>query len=622
MRTRVFPLLILVLMTLSNPSVRPSVPLSTEKGSFSVDANTSYAVTEDTIVISSKSDFETWSSSGNGTEENPYMVSGLNIARVAPALVFENSRYHFTLRNCSFVGDGIHDAYLLDHFFSLSPREAIVILDNVSNGRIINCSASNISVGVALHNSENCEVINSSVTLSGCGILLENSTSCAVRNSVITDSFYGISFQETASSQVWENTLSDCTESGIYLSQTTACSIINNTMTGGGIEFARSEDSALRHFEHEIETNEVGGRQILYLRENHNRMLDCSDYSQMIIVDSDNITLRSGEFRNVSTAVLLAFSPRCRVEDSTISFSGSGISIRESYDCSVKNISAAFCGTAVEATSSESFMGSENHFLACNQGFSIINSSDCVISLNDLDVIPGHLRASGIWAFYSTGLSILNNSIYLDRNHMNTLLSLQSTAINPIWIGGGINQMDPLVPKLAPVPHYMSGVAIHDMNKASIRYNNISGFSYGVHMASCNSCVIARNQFQEIVHSCVTLLPSCTNNAIYGNIFQAARTPLAADYGIGNTWYNSTSGGNYWSNYGGWGPYLVGGNASSIDWYPNGQKGFLHVFISAAVIAGVFVIVVIQSKIRDGEVAVAKCARISSSNMSIGQQMQ
>ncbi|MBD3158799.1 MAG: hypothetical protein GF309_08440 [Candidatus Lokiarchaeota archaeon] len=583
-------------MTLLNIHIRTRATVSVRNGSFSVGSNTSYIETEDAIIISSKSDFELWSSSGNGTEENPYMIDGFNITSVVPALVFENTSYHFILRNCSFVGDGFHDMYLLNYFFSVSSQEAIVVLDNVSNGKIVNCSTSNTSVGIALHNSEYCRVMNSSITLSGCGILLENSTSCVVRNSDISDSFYGIGLQETASSQVCENTLLNCTQSAIYVSQTTACGIINNKMTSGGIEFARFDENPLRYFEHEIEGNEVGGRKILYLRENHKRVLACSNYSQIIIVDSESITLRDGDFKNVSTAALLAFSPGCSVIDSVISYSHSGVWIHESDNCSVKNTATQSCGVAVEVTTSESFTASENQFSACNQGFSLVNGSDCTISMNDLDLVPGVLRASGIWAYYSTGLSALNNSMHLDRNLTNNQMSLQNLETKSNWAGGGSNKIDPFIPKLTPVPYYRSGVAIHGMNEVSICRNNISGFSYGVHMVNCNSSTIAQNQFREIMQSCITLLPSCTNNFIYGNSFTADRIPLAVDYGIENTWYNSTTGGNYWSNYGGWGPYLVGGDASSIDWYPNGQNAFLHVFISAVVVVGLFIVVLIRAK--------------------------
>lgn len=577
---------VLLLVPVPVLQVQMRIRSSLEGDSHLVEFSKPRVSSEDTIVISSKSDFETWSSSGNGTEEDPYLIEGMYLSGVSPALVFENTSYHFILRNSSFTGDGFHDNLLLDYYFSIYPQSAIVILNNISNGRIVNCSTSNDSAGIFIENSDDCRVINSSVALSGCGILLENSTSCVVRNCAVSDSFYGIGLRESSSSQIMENTLSNSTESAIYLSQTTTCSIIKNIMTSGGIEFARSDEQPQLYFEHEIRMNELGGHPILYLRQNHSSMLNCHDYSQVIIVDSEGITLTDGDFKNVSNAVLLAFSPRCRVIDSAFSFSDCGIWIHESDNCSIKNTSAMFCNVAVKVTASGYFTASKNQFSFCNQGCSFFNASDCIISTNEIDLVKGYFRASGIWAYHSPRLSILNNSMHLDMNRMNTQVNPHEIEINPNIAGGTSNPIDAFVPELTPVPHYMSGVAIHSMDQVFIQDNNITGFSYGVHMAGCSSCVMVQNQFQKIVHSCVTLLPSCTGNVIYGNSFAAESAPFAEDYGSGNIWYNTTTGGNYWSNYGGWGPYLISGNASSIDWYPNGQNAFMHMAITVAVVFG------------------------------------
>lgn len=276
---------VLLLIVVPIMQVQTRTPSSVERAPNSLKDSASYVSSEDTIVISSKSDFESWSSRGNGTETDPYLIEEMSITGVIPALIFEDTSHHFILRNSSFAGDGFHDTFLLNYYFSVYPQSAIIILNNVSNGRIVNCSTSNDSAGIFIQNSDDCRVINSSVALSGCGIILENSTSCDVCNNAVTDSFYGIGLRESFSSQMMENALSNCTKSAIYLSQTTACCIIKNTMTSGGIEFARSDDQPQLYFEHEIRTNQLGGHPILYLRQNHSSLLNCRDYSQVIIVD-------------------------------------------------------------------------------------------------------------------------------------------------------------------------------------------------------------------------------------------------------------------------------------------------------------------------------------------------
>jgi len=94
-----------------------------------------------------------------------------------------------------------------------------------------------------------------------------------------------------------------------------------------------------------------------------------------------------------------------------------------------------------------------------------------------------------------------------------------------------------------------SGLSLYESSNLHILMNNFYDNSQeGLYMDICYDSRIYWNNFTD-------------NNQ--GNI-------QAFDYGGGNnTWYNSiTLEGNYWSDYGGTGPYAIDGNTGSEDLYP------------------------------------------------------
>ncbi len=95
---------------------------------------------------------------------------------------------------------------------------------------------------------------------------------------------------------------------------------------------------------------------------------------------------------------------------------------------------------------------------------------------------------------------------------------------------------------------------------------HISGNSHGVRLHSADYCIIANNTITDNNQG-FELSSTSENNTIYLNIIAYNDNNNAVDDGTDNKW-NSTTWGNYWSDYIGTGVYDVLGGGGSIDYHP------------------------------------------------------
>ena len=82
-------------------------------------------VESDPIDIGTNSDSVAGGWNGRGTPDDPYLLEGVMIQTYDSCLTIRNTTAHFVVRSCVFMGASVH-----------SP----VMLENVTNGRIENCS--------------------------------------------------------------------------------------------------------------------------------------------------------------------------------------------------------------------------------------------------------------------------------------------------------------------------------------------------------------------------------------------------------------------------------------------------------------------------------------------------
>jgi parallel beta-helix repeat protein len=97
--------------------------------------------------------------------------------------------------------------------------------------------------------------------------------------------------------------------------------------------------------------------------------------------------------------------------------------------------------------------------------------------------------------------------------------------------------------------------------KIIIFNNSIYTSDYGIHVSDLSNCSITENLIVECQTGIV--LDNCINNTFSLNRIGWCTEVYAIEYDSGNKWD-----GNYWSNWDGFGPYLISGSPGSLDESP------------------------------------------------------
>ncbi len=167
---------------------------------------------------------------GDGTASNPYRISNWIITPlVGSGICIRNTTSYFIVENCYILGDrrvyGIH-------------------LDNVTNGRIVNCTCINCGFGVLLTSSSNnivencrCTYCSYGVSINGCPYGYEASSNHnIIRYCVVSNCWRGIYFCCLPSSydnliykcMIYNNNLGIVLDHCVHYVLITHCNISNN----------------------------------------------------------------------------------------------------------------------------------------------------------------------------------------------------------------------------------------------------------------------------------------------------------------------------------------------------------------------------------------------------------
>jgi parallel beta-helix repeat protein len=109
--------------------------------------------------------------------------------------------------------------------------------------------------------------------------------------------------------------------------------------------------------------------------------------------------------------------------------------------------------------------------------------------------------------------------------------------------------------------------------------NSCSHNPTGIYSSSSDICLFVYNRIEKNSEYGIYLNYQSDGNTIHHNDFirnNLAGSSQGYDEGIDNIFYDSSMNeGNYWSNYGGSGGYIIDGEAYSVDLYPLNEGGTL-----------------------------------------------
>lgn len=189
-------ILFLLILPLSQMSVQSENQTIGVQGKFTV------AQFEGTpIKIRNNTDFSTQGCSGDGTPASPYLLENLTIRGYSEDISIADTDAFFVIKNCTFVLPNVFSGHA-------------IMLFNVTNGRIINCTltatgyAVNIAgslFGLLVYESSNVIITDCVIVGFGSGIEINQSTGCSILESIFREESYSISAVECNDTTVGEN---------------------------------------------------------------------------------------------------------------------------------------------------------------------------------------------------------------------------------------------------------------------------------------------------------------------------------------------------------------------------------------------------------------------------------
>ncbi|MGV9198650.1 MAG: NosD domain-containing protein, partial [Promethearchaeia archaeon] len=172
------------------------------------------------IEINNSSDFSDYN--GSGTAENPYIIDDLRIQPGSDnfGILIRNTDDHFKIKNVTVIN-------------SWSSTYGAFNLENVTNGKLTNNSATNSTMGFRLEDSNYNNLTDNFAEENALGFCLTNSTSNNNNNNTLKDNTvnnngHGIILGKSHNCTIDGNTVSKNEDNGISLAESHKNTINNN----------------------------------------------------------------------------------------------------------------------------------------------------------------------------------------------------------------------------------------------------------------------------------------------------------------------------------------------------------------------------------------------------------
>lgn len=378
--------------------------------------------TNDVIRINGDEDLAEKAHYGDGTEEDPFVISDLTIdgGDKGICIFIGNTTLHFRIENCVlFNASGDSNIYF---------RNSGIQLYNVTNGRIINNEIRDCGNGIQLNSasSENLISSNRIRNNSDYGIYLYRSPSNLIINNHVHNNTRGIySLHYSHRTEIINNTVEGNTQNGIYLqlsenvtiseneirmnqhtgiyiSNSPICDVLNNHIAFNrmrGIYLYNTRDSRLQ--ENNMLDNGISlfGRRVELWNTHHITMDNLINNSPVVYwKDQEGGTVPEG-----AGQVILANCTYVTVEDQNITDTDLGIILGFSSNNTVIN----------------------NHVEGCMQGIYLGDSPWNFVGHN---ILRGNSR--GIYTYYADHNVIQGNHLEENEQGITMLLSEEGHILN------------------------------------------------------------------------------------------------------------------------------------------------------------------------------------------------
>ncbi|TFG31308.1 hypothetical protein EU527_12755 [Candidatus Thorarchaeota archaeon] len=186
----------------------------------------------DPIQIRSDNDFLVQGWTGDGSENNPFIIEELLIqTENSPISIWHTTKY-FEIRKC----------LLTTIVPSMEGNSAITFI-NVTHGRVTNCFINETYIGMLIFQSTDCQITHNIVSSSEFeGLFFDYGLDILVADNTIRAPRSGISVDNSTNFTIRDNRIYDCS-GGLYLWDVQLCNITRNTIWRNdiGIDLTRGK---------------------------------------------------------------------------------------------------------------------------------------------------------------------------------------------------------------------------------------------------------------------------------------------------------------------------------------------------------------------------------------------
>jgi parallel beta-helix repeat protein len=352
-------------------------------------------INHDPFYIDGNDEIDNFTSKGNGTRINPYIIEnynitpvnimgiGINLRNIAKFIIIRN----ITIYNLQFEG---------------------ISLENVSNVKVENCSISQNLRGIFEYNSYNNSFINNRIENNGYeGILMISSSENFLSNNII------ISKSNTTN--------------GINLQGSKNNTILNNRMVNSGLQIYAYNLQDLK--QNRVEDNTLNSNPIVFLQDLNNETFSDS-ISQFILINCSLIQITNQIIPNTSNVLRIFFSRNITINSNI--FEGSnvdnGVFVFKSEFIFIKNNlikgfnSGIYLSKTINSTVEDNFLtdninglflSDSNKNLISNNTITNNKLQGLIFEYSEINIVT--LNSFNNNSFY--GISLLNsfyNIIYLN----------------------------------------------------------------------------------------------------------------------------------------------------------------------------------------------------------------
>ena len=333
------------------------------------------------------------------------------------------------------------------------------------------------------------------------GISLVSCTNCSVSDVILVKNVHGIDLVDSENITLRNNDLIDC-----------------------GIRFDGIDPKYWTITEID---NTVNGKPFGYFFNQNDMIINGSDYGQLVLVESEQLSINDGIFDSVTVGVSFHSCFKCSISDAIIvNDYFEGIGIFYSPNCTLTNV-------IIENSKSG--------------GIYIIESDNVTVAHSRI-----YGSRYGIWISSSDNYIFDSNRIHDNSEH--------SLYIRDTFYGTVRNNF---------IQSNGDALELYVVNYLEIVNNTIIGSKTdGIYMDFTSGVVVIDNRIYGNVGYGLYVGSYALLSEIYNNMIGFNEQRNAIDNGYFNEWDNGAGTGNVWSDYSGTGTYLISG--MGVDNYPRG----------------------------------------------------